>query len=75
VVGDTILNVFSNGEINYQLRGVHAKVAVTWAYKAPEGTGDTHYSIMRGSKAALVIRQGAEQNYKPSLYIEPVGRA
>ncbi|HZH94295.1 MAG TPA: putative oxidoreductase C-terminal domain-containing protein [Flavisolibacter sp.] len=73
VVGDTILNVFSNGEINYQLKGVHAKVAVTWAYKAPEGTGDTHYSIMRGSKAALVIRQGAEQNYKPSLYIEPVG--
>ena len=72
VVKDSILRVYSNGEINYQLRGVHAKVSVTWAYKAPEGAGDTHHSIMRGSKANLIIRQGAEQQYKPTLYIEPV---
>ncbi|GAB2516166.1 putative oxidoreductase C-terminal domain-containing protein [Spirosoma aerophilum] len=72
VVKDSVLRVYSNGEINYTLRGVHAKVSVTWAYKAPEGAGDTHYSIMRGTKANLIIRQGAEQNYKPTLYIEPV---
>ncbi|GAB3553402.1 putative oxidoreductase C-terminal domain-containing protein [Spirosoma fluminis] len=72
VVNDTLLKVYSNGEINYQLRGVHAKVSVTWAYKAPEGAGDTHYSIMRGTKANLIIRQGAEQQYKPTLYIEPL---
>ena len=72
VVNDTILKVFANGEINYQLKGVHAKASVTWAFKAPEGGGDTHYSIMRGTKANLVIRQGAEQNYKPTLYIEPL---
>ncbi len=75
VVNDSILKVYSNGEINYQLKGTHAKVSVVWAYKAPEGTGDTHYSIMRGSKANLVIRQGAEQKYKPVLYIEPVHEA
>ncbi|WP_460684895.1 putative oxidoreductase C-terminal domain-containing protein [Niabella aquatica] len=69
---DTTLNVFSNGEISYKLRGVHAKVSVTWGYKAPEGTGDTHYSIMRGTRANLVIRQGNEENFKPVLYIEPV---
>jgi len=68
---DTLLKVFCNGEINYALKGVHAKVKVIWNYKAPEGTGDTHYSIMRGSKANLVIRQGAEENYIPTLYIEP----
>ena len=72
VVGDSVLRVFSNGEINYQLRGINARVAVTWAYKAPEGAGDTHYSIMRGTKANLVIKQGAEQRYKPVLYIEPI---
>jgi predicted dehydrogenase len=75
VVNDSILKVYSNGEINYRLRGIHAKVSVVWAYQAPEGTGDTHYSIMRGTKANLVIRQGKEQNYKPSLYIEPVNKA
>jgi hypothetical protein len=72
VANDSILRVYSNGEINYQLRGVHAKVSVIWAYKAPEGAGDTHYSIMRGTKANLIIRQGAEQQYKPTLFIEPV---
>ncbi len=72
IVNDSILQVYCNGEINYKLRGVHAKVSVIWAYKAPEGAADTHYSIMRGTKANLVIRQGADQQYKPTLYIEPV---
>ena len=56
------------------MKGIHAKVSVVWAYQAPEGTGDTHYSIMRGTSANLVIRQGAEQKYKPVLYIEPVNK-
>ena len=30
---------------------------------------------MRGTKANLVIRQGADQNYKPVLYVEPVNEA
>lgn len=72
IVRDSILSVFCNGEINYKIRDVHAKVSVIWAYKAPDGTADTHYSIMRGTKANLIIRQGAEQQYKPTLYIEPV---
>lgn len=72
IVNDSILQVYANGEINYKLRGIHAKVSVKWMFQAPEGTGDTHYSVMRGSKADLIIRQGAEQQYKPALYIEPV---
>lgn len=69
---DSVLQVFSNGEINYTIKGIHAKTAVIWNYKAPEGTGDTHYSMMRGTKANLVIRQGKEENYQATLYIEPV---
>lgn len=69
-VKNDILSTTSNGQINYALKGVHAKVSVTWDFKAPEGTGDTHYSIIRGSKANVIIRQGKEQNYKPVLYIE-----
>jgi predicted dehydrogenase len=75
LANDTLLKVYSNGSITYKLLGVHAKVAVTWAYKAPEGAGDTHYSILRGTKANLVIRQGAEQQYKPSLYVEPTANS
>jgi predicted dehydrogenase len=70
VVQDSVLKVFSNGEMNYTINGVHARVSVTWNFKAPEGTGDTHNSVMRGTNANLVIKQGAEQQYKPELYIE-----
>jgi predicted dehydrogenase len=69
---DTLLKIYCNGEINYKLKGIHAQVKVLWNYKAPEGSGDTHYSIMRGTKANLVIRQGIEENYKPTFYIEPI---
>lgn len=68
---DTLLNIWSNGEINYTIKGVHAKVTVVWSYQTSSGS-DTHYSMIRGTKANLVIRQGKEENYKPVLYIEPI---
>jgi predicted dehydrogenase len=71
LANDSTLQVYCNGEINYQIRGVYAKVSVVWNYKAAEGAGDTHYSMMKGTKANLIIRQQAEQQYKPTLYIEP----
>jgi predicted dehydrogenase len=64
------LQVKCNGEFTYQINGVHAKVSVVWNYKAPDGTGDTHYSLMRGTNASLIIRQGKEEQFKPTLYIE-----
>jgi hypothetical protein len=70
-LNDTTLKVWSNGEISYKIKGVHAKVSVLWEYQTASGN-DTHYSLMRGGKASLVIRQGAEQQNKPVLYIEPV---
>jgi predicted dehydrogenase len=74
-VRDGVLNIFSNGEMTYRLRGIHANVSVTWAYEAPAGGGDTHFSVMRGTKANLIIRQGEEQKYKPTLYVENAASA
>lgn len=71
VVDDT-LHVYSNGEMNYQLAGVNCRVSVVWNFMAAvgtEGTGDTHYSVVKGTKANVEIRQGAEQGYKPMLYV------
>ncbi len=72
-VQDGILEINSNGEINYKIKDVHAKVSVIWNYEAPEGAADTHYSIMKGTTANLVIRQDKKENYVPELYVEPVG--
>lgn len=68
VKGDK-LNVFANGEMMYKIKGAYAKVSVEWHYKAPEGGGDTHYSIMRGSNCNLMIHQGKEEKFDPTLYI------
>lgn len=68
---DGKLHIYSNGEMIYKIKEKHAKVSVVWNYEAPEGTGDTHYSIMRGTKCELIIKQGAEENYNPVLYIQP----
>ncbi len=71
-VKDGKLNVFSNGEMIYQIKGVFAKVSVTWNYQPPVGGGDTHYSVMHGSKCDLIIKQGAEEKFVPTLYIENI---
>ena len=70
-VHDGELDVYANGEIGYLIRGVHARVSVRWNFEAPAGGGDTHFSIMRGSRSNLVIRQGEAQSWRPALAIEP----
>ena len=71
-VRDDVLYVYSNGDITYKIKNVCAKVSVIWNYAFPEGGGDTHYSIMKGSKSHLIIEQGKEQGYKPVLTIKAV---
>ncbi len=69
---DGTLEVYANGDVSYTLRGVHAKVAALWRFEAPPGTGDTLYALLRGTRANLVIKQGAEQDYRPALYVEKI---
>lgn len=69
-VRNGVLNVYANGEFTYRLRDVHALVSVKWDFEAPPSGGDTHFSVMRGSKASLTIQQGAAQQFKPVLYID-----
>jgi predicted dehydrogenase len=70
-VHDGKLDVYANGEIRYRIRGVYSRVSVRWNFEAPAGAGDTHFSIMRGSRSSLVIRQGEAQSWRPALAIEP----
>ena len=71
-IKDGKLNVFANGEMVYQIKGIFAKVSVEWKYQAPPGGGDTHYSVMHGTKCDLIIRQGADEKFLPTLYIENI---
>jgi len=71
-IKDDKLNVYANGEMTYQIKGVYAQVSVEWKYQAPPGGGDNHYSVMHGSQCDLVIKQGAEEQFVPTLYVENV---
>ncbi len=66
---EKLYKYYCNGEMIYTLKGIHALVYAAWDFEAPEGGKDTHYSIMRGSRAELVIEQGAKQGYRPELYV------
>jgi predicted dehydrogenase len=72
---DGNLQVPQNGEVDYTIRGVHAKVTARWNYEPPANGKDTHYSRLRGTRACLEIKQGPEQNYNPTLYVENSSQA
>ncbi len=69
---DGKLEYFANGEVSYTIRGVQARLRVLWNYEAPAGGGDTHRAIVRGTRARLEVLQGAEQAWRPELYVVPV---
>ena len=71
-VKDDVLQEFANGEFTYRLRGVTARVSAEWRFEPPPGGGDSHHSILRGTKAKLEIRQTAAEKFKPVLYVEQV---
>jgi predicted dehydrogenase len=71
-VADSSLSVYANGVMDYMIKGVHARVSVRWDFEAPPGGGDTHFSVLRGTLANLVIRQDSAHRYKPVLSVEPL---
>ena len=70
VVGDT-LACFCNGELLYQVKEIPVHLRVIWNLEIPEGGGDTHRSLIRGTRSNLLIRQLPERNFTVELLIEP----
>jgi len=70
---DTVLKIYANGEIDYRLKDVYVRTTTAWTYDAPPGAGDTYTSMIRGTKANLLILQDTAEHYQPALYIEPLG--
>ena len=72
VAGDALLYL-CNACIDFRLRGVPVRVESSWAPAPPEGGGDTHYALVRGSGADLVIEQNAGTEFVTALSVRPVG--
>ena len=70
-VQDGALALRCNGEFTYRMRGVPVRLSVIWALQAAPGGGDTFYSCVRGTGAALVVDQGPATGGRPELWLEP----
>jgi len=72
-VKDDILNYFCNGELIYRLKGIPVHLREIWNLDEPPGGGDTHRSLIKGTRSDLMIRQLPEHDFKTELLIVPRG--
>jgi len=67
-----------NGEIEFSLKGVRARMRAEWGQCEPPGSGDRHPCTVRGTRCDLIVRHGAETSHvaeldllrKPGIAIE-----
>lgn len=69
-INNSILDVYANGRINYQVKGKNISVSALWNYEAPAGGGDTYSALIKGTKATVEIVQDKAENYIKQLYVE-----
>lgn len=65
------LSYFSNGEIVYRVIDVPIHIRVIWNLEIPEGGGDTHHSIIKGTRSDLLVRQLPAHGFKVELLVAP----
>jgi predicted dehydrogenase len=69
---DGTLQYLCNAEVSYRLRHIPVRIESLWHLAIPEGGGDTHYAIARGTKADLVIEQGPGTRFVTELSVRPL---
>ena len=62
------LDFQGNGEVHYQIRGIHVRLAALWHYESPNGI-DLHHAVYRGTNARVEVRQGEKEKYIPEVYV------
>ena len=73
VVEGGCLKLFCNGEIQYRLNGQLVRQTAVWGPREPAGSGDLHYSTVRGERGELQISHNALAGHEPELRVVPTG--
>jgi len=71
-VADGALQYPCNAALSYRLRGIPVEIETLWGLEEPEGGGDLHHAILRGTRSDLVVDQGPETGFLTMLTINPV---
>lgn len=67
---NSILKVYANGTVNFDVKNRAIGLKVIWNWQAPEGSGDTFRSVVQGTKAILKTVQDKEHNFIKQLYVQ-----
>ena len=68
-VDNAVLKVYANGTVGFDVRNHSVGLKVIWNYQAPEGSGDTFMSVVKGTKAILKTVQDKEGGFVKQLYV------
>lgn len=71
-VVDGALYSLCNAQLSYRLHGVPVSLESLWHLAIPEGGGDTHYAVVRGTRSNLTVEQGAGTGFRTELTVRPV---
>lgn len=67
---NSILKVYANGTVRFGVKNRNVALKVIWNWQAPEGSGDTFMSVVKGTKAILKTVQNKEQHFVKQLYVQ-----
>jgi len=71
-VVDGALHYLCNAALSYRLRGVPVEIETLWGLEEPEGGGDLHRAILRGTRSELTVDRAPETRFLTTLTINPV---
>lgn len=69
-IGNAKLKVYANGTLHFDVKNRSVGLKVIWNWQAPEGSGDTFMSVVKGTKAILKTEQNKAQNFVKQLYVQ-----
>jgi predicted dehydrogenase len=75
LVAGADLSYYGNAELSFRVGGVTADLDTRWDLSAPAGGGDTHRSVVRGSRAEVRVEQDASTSFRRRLSVVPRGGA
>ncbi len=67
--GDYI-DVFSNGSIDFTVKGIPVQMNVIWNWMPQEGSSDTFEAIYKGTKATVIVRQDLSTGFVKQVFVK-----
>ena len=72
VVSGEELAYRGNAELSFRLGAVTAALDTRWELSAPPGGGDTHRSVIRGTRAEILVEQHEGTGFRRRLSVVPL---